>query len=107
MQDFLLGMISMAAAVAALLFFRFWRSSGDRFFLFFAAAFVVEATGRASFAAFSAASEFELLYYLGRLVTFALILLAIADKNLRHKPTRSAANSRDIPTKEDPANVQP
>lgn len=85
MQDFMLGMISMAAAVAALLFLRFWKTSGDRFFLYFAAAFVVEAIGRASFAAVSAASEYELVYYAARLVSFGLILVAVVDKNLRHR----------------------
>ena len=43
MEAFLLGMISMGFAVAALLFLRFWRSTQDRFFLFFAAAFGVGA----------------------------------------------------------------
>lgn len=89
MEEFMLGMISMAAAVAALLFLRFWRSSGDRFFLFFAAAFGIEAVGRASFAAVISASEYELVYYLLRLASFGLILVAIVDKNLRHGPGSS------------------
>ena len=86
MQNFLLGMISMAAAIAALLFLRFWRTSGDRFFLFFAAAFAIEAVGRASFAIVNGASEYGLVYYLVRLASFGLILVAIADKNLRRAP---------------------
>ena len=50
MEQFLLGTISMGFAVAALLFLRFWRSSHDRLFLFFAASFAIESVNRAVFA---------------------------------------------------------
>jgi len=84
MQLFLLGMISMGCAVASLLFLRFWRTSRDRFFLFFAAAFALEAINRAVFAWVGPlASEYQLGYVLTRLVAFVLILVAILDKNTR------------------------
>ena len=84
MQLFLLGMISMGCAVAALLFLRFWRTSRDRFFLFYAAAFALEAINRAVFAWIGpTASEYQLGYVLTRLVAFVLILVAILDKNTR------------------------
>ncbi|WP_202594004.1 DUF5985 family protein [Noviluteimonas dokdonensis] len=80
----MLGMISMGCAVAALLFLRFWRTSRDRFFVFFAAAFAIEAVNRAVFAYIGpGASEYQLGYVLARLVAFALILVAILDKNTR------------------------
>lgn len=82
MESFLLGMISMGCAVAALLFLRFWRSSRDRLFLFFAAAFAIEAINRMIFAAYGQdSSEYQLGYVLARLGSFLLILAAIVDKN--------------------------
>lgn len=85
MQLFLLGMISMGALVAALLFLRFWRSGRDRLFLWFAAAFALEALNRAFYAFQGARDEATLPYLLARLVFFALILAGIIDKNLRRR----------------------
>lgn len=82
MQLFLLGMISMGCAVAALLFLRFWRTSQDRLFLYFAVAFGLEAANRALYAWNGARSEEVTLYFSLRLVAFALILWAIVEKNL-------------------------
>lgn len=48
MDLMLLGAISMASLVAGLFFLRFWRDTGDRFFLFFAVAFLVEGVNRAA-----------------------------------------------------------
>ena len=81
MQLFLLGMISMGFAVAALFFLRFWRDSRDRLFLYFAIAFALEAANRAIFAFNGARSEEVTLYFSLRLVAFLLILWAIVDKN--------------------------
>ncbi|MUV14694.1 DUF5985 family protein [Noviluteimonas gilva] len=86
MEPLLLGMISMGSAVAALLFLRFWRSTQDRFFLFFAAAFFVESINRFVFATIGAsASEHQFGYVLARLAVFVLILIAILDKNVIRK----------------------
>ena len=84
MQQFLLGTISMGFAVAALLFLRFWRSSHDRLFLFFAASFAIESVNRAVFAWLGGqAAEYQLGYVLARLLSFLLIIVAILDKNTR------------------------
>ena len=83
MQMFMLGMISMGSAVAALLCLRFWRTSHERLFLWFAAAFLCEAVNRAVFAWQGAGDEAALPYLLARLVFFRWILGGIADKNLR------------------------
>ena len=86
MDLFLLGAISMACAVAGLLFLRFWRNSGDRFFLFFALSFFIEAANRAIFALSGARQEEAGLYYLIRLGSYALILCAVIAKNRpRHR----------------------
>lgn len=87
MQLFLLGAIAMGCAVAALFFFRFWRSTGDRFFLYFALSFLIEAVNRTMFALTGARQEEAGLYYLIRLGSYLLILWAIFAKNF---PRRSS-----------------
>jgi len=82
MTLFLLGAIAMGCAIASLLFLRFWRSSGDRLFLYFALSFLVEAANRALFALNGAHREDATLYYLIRLGSYLLILWAIVEKNL-------------------------
>jgi hypothetical protein len=87
MQLFLLGMICMGSAVAGLLFLRFWRSSHDRLFLWFAAAFFLEAANRAVFAWQGARDEATAPYLIARLVFFLLIFIGIVGKNLRSRRT--------------------
>ena len=81
MDDMLLGAIAMASMVAALFFLRFWRSTGDRFFLFFALAFLIEGINRIVLAPVAQANDETPAYYLIRLLTYGLILYAILDKN--------------------------
>ena len=45
-NELLLGGIALACVVAGLFFWRFWRTSRDRFFLLFAISFWVEAANR-------------------------------------------------------------
>ena len=81
MTQMLLGAIAMASLIAGALFARFWRRTRDRFFLFFAASFWLEGINRFLMGIFPGTSEDEPLYYLIRLVAFALILVAIGEKN--------------------------
>jgi len=84
MPQFLLGAVAMASLVAAAFFWRFWRQTHDRFFMLFAAAFLLEAINRTTLAAIgSVTEEQEPLFYLVRLFSFVLILVAVVDKNLR------------------------
>src|SRR4029079_6437337 len=46
LTTFLSGAISLACAVVALFFLRFWRSTHDTFFILFALSFALEAVGR-------------------------------------------------------------
>jgi hypothetical protein len=46
MNAMLAGAIAMASIVISLFFFRFWRSTRDRLFLFFAISFLLEALNR-------------------------------------------------------------
>jgi hypothetical protein len=82
----LLGAIAMASLVVALFFLRFWLRSRDSFFLFFSAAFLIEAVSRVVLAFEPASDEYEPLYYLPRLLAFSLIALAVILKN---RPRRS------------------
>lgn len=85
MKHMLLGAIATASFIAGLFFLRFWKTTRDRFFLFFAVSFWLEAANRI----IQAFIEFNLenvpIIYPIRLVAFGLILFAIADKNWPRK----------------------
>lgn len=78
-----MGAIAMASAVAALFFLRFWRDTGDRLFVIFAAAFLLLAATRIGLVLAHGREEPETYWYWVRLVAFLLILAAIIDKNRR------------------------
>jgi hypothetical protein len=81
MNDILMGAIAMASMVTALFFLRFWRSTRDRFFLFFALSFFLEGCNRILMATINLPDEDAPGFYLIRLVAYAFILIAILDKN--------------------------
>lgn len=77
---YLLGALAMACVVAALFFFRFFRDTRDRLFLWFGISFLVEGLNR-SLAALQVLQPDETpLYYGIRLLAYSLILWAIAEK---------------------------
>jgi hypothetical protein len=82
MTDLITGAICMGSLVIALFFMRFWRDSGDRFFLYFAASFFIEGLHRLYSALHDAGAEDSPLHYLIRLLAYGLILWAILEKNL-------------------------
>ena len=77
----LLGALAMASFTISLIFLRFWKTTRDRFFLFFAAAFFIEAVRRVLLGAISHSNEQEPLFYILQLVAFLVIVYAIVDKN--------------------------
>lgn len=81
MNGLLLGAVVTASFVAALFFLRFWRATSDRFFLFFALSFFIDAIDRLLIASNPFSSEDGPQYYLIRLIAYGLILYAIIDKN--------------------------
>ena len=83
MEQLLMGAIAAGSLVAGLFFFRFWRQTRDRFFLFFAGSFWLEALNRIALVVVEHASEQEPLFYLVRLLAYGLILAAIWQKNRR------------------------
>lgn len=86
MINYLLGALSMASLVAALYFFKFWKRTRDRFFLFFSAAFFIEAVNRALifFVTTPENQPFSFPYVI-RLMSFCLFLFALVDKNIKKR----------------------
>ena len=82
MDHMILGVIATASMVVALFFIRFWRSTRDRFFLFFAMSFGIEGLNRIiSGLTYELNNEDSPVYYLIRLVSYSLIVIAILEKN--------------------------
>ena len=81
MIQMLSGALAVASLLAALYFLRFWRHTGDRFFLYFALSFALEGLNRIALGMASEASEDHPLFYGVRIVAYGLIVLAIWQKN--------------------------
>jgi hypothetical protein len=84
-NDFLAGAIVMGFFVAALLFLKFWRRSGEALFLAFAAAFLLFGVTQALLALGGFLAEERSWLYLLRLAGFLLILLAFWLQNRRQR----------------------
>ena len=81
MNEILVGAIAAGCITASLFFFRFWRSTRDRFFLLFALSFLIEGVNRVVLYESVGLSEDAPIYYIIRLVAYGPILAAIIDKN--------------------------
>ena len=81
MPQMLMGAIALASFVAGLFFFRYWRSTRDTFFLYFALSFWIEAANRVALGLLVQATEFEPVVYIVRIVAYGLIVVAILQKN--------------------------
>ena len=86
MDFMLLGAISMASLIAGLFFLRFWKDTGDRFFLFFAISFLIEGVNRAALGFTADPNEGRPFFYFVRFLSFLLILIAIVQKNMTKNP---------------------
>jgi hypothetical protein len=86
MELFLLGAIAMASLIIGLFFLRFWKDTGDRFFLLFGSSFFVEGLNRAALGLTANPNEGLPFFYFVRFLSFVLILIAIGDKNLAKRP---------------------
>lgn len=80
---FLHGAVSMACAIAGVLFLAYGRDSRDRLFVFFAVAFWVLGINWVSVAAVAPSAEHRHWFHAIRLVAFAFITFGIVDKNRR------------------------
>lgn len=81
MTLFLSGAIFLGNLVVAMFFLHFWKKTGDRFFGLFALAFVALSITRIALAIVDEANEERDYLYFLRLLSFAIILVAIIDKN--------------------------
>ena len=86
MHQMLIGAIAAGWLVAGLFFFRFWHHTRDRFFLWFALSFWIEAANRVALGTLTGASEDNPLFYIFRLIAYGLIILAIWQKNRPPRP---------------------
>lgn len=85
---FLDGVLTTLFLAVAVFFVRYWRGSGDRLYAMFSLSFLVLAVNRLFLAqsrGVSPLQEHQVMLYVIRLAAFALILLAILDKNRRHR----------------------
>jgi hypothetical protein len=92
LNSILVGAIAACFIIAALFFFRFWRATRDRFFLWFALSFALEGVNRVLLYLLVGPNEDAPLYYLVRLVAYGLIIVAIVGKNREaaREPHRTA-----------------
>lgn len=81
MEQMLTGAIATGWLVAGLFFFRFWRQTRDRFFLWFALSFWLEAGDRVAIGLLTNNAEDNPAIYSLRVLAYGLILLAIWQKN--------------------------
>jgi hypothetical protein len=81
--SFLYGILTCLCATAVLFFIRYWALARDRFFVFFAVAFVALGANWALLVGRHARDEYTVYFYLLRLFAFVLILAGIIDKNRR------------------------
>ena len=79
--DLISGGTVVAGLVIALFFLRYWRQTHDRLFLMFAGGFLTFALSRLILAFLEEDDEGRVFVYTLRLLAFALILIAIVDKN--------------------------
>ena len=86
MHEFLTGIVAAGFLIAAMFFFRFWKTTRDAFFAILAIAFVLFAANQAGVALLEVFHEEQSWIYLLRLVGFALLLVAIALKNIPGRP---------------------
>lgn len=87
----LLGAVTMASFTVSMFFLRFWKTTHDRFFLFFSVSFFMEGISRILLSIVNYADEYGPLIYSIRLLAFLVILFAIIDKNWIRK-----SNGADI-----------
>jgi len=82
MTNYLLtGAIGMASLIAALFFLRFWKTTRDRFFLYFAVSFLIQGVNRFFLAQGVNAMDDTPIGYFFRLLAYMLIVIAVVEKN--------------------------
>jgi len=80
------GLLACAAAISALLFFKSYAKTRDRLFAQFATAFALLALERLIIPLAVFGAEHQWWIYGVRLIAFAIIIIAIVDKNRAAAP---------------------
>jgi hypothetical protein len=83
-DGFILGFVATAALVAGMFFLRFWRRTHDILFLAFATAFLFQAAASTATVFMRNPIGVSFWFYLGQILTYLLIILAILSKNFRN-----------------------
>ena len=91
------GIACAGALSAGIFFYRFWRLSGDRFFLWFTAAFALLAIQWMALVGANPDAESRPYYYLLRLLAFLFIIAAAIQKNRRLGPRRTDEPGAHLP----------
>jgi Ca2+/Na+ antiporter len=81
MSDFLAGVLFAMSLVASLYFWRSWRDTADRLFVYFGWAFALLAVHWATLVLIPPHLEAQHRLYLVRLAAFVLLLIGIVQKN--------------------------
>ena len=89
----LLGAVIMGDLVASLFFVRFWKMTGDRFFLFFAASFIAIAVSRVVVDEGIPPFGYEPLGYMIRVASYLFIVAGILYKNRGVRGNRAMVRS--------------
>lgn len=93
MNAMLSGGIATLSIIAGVFFLRYWRSSRDRFFLYFAASFLIEGVNRFVLYLMVGLQEDAPAYYIVRLIAYGLIVFAIVAKNRERRAPMPGATT--------------
>jgi hypothetical protein len=85
----LLGAVIMGDVIAGLFFVRFWKMTGDRFFLFFAASFITIAISRVVADEGIPPFGYEPFGYMLRILSYLCIIAGILYKNAGARSSRT------------------
>ncbi|HVY07845.1 MAG TPA: DUF5985 family protein [Burkholderiales bacterium] len=80
-HELMQGALVLGFLAIGVIFLRFWRDGGDRFFLYFALSFFVQAANRIALALLATPTESSPWHYCVRLLAYLLIIVAIIHKN--------------------------
>lgn len=99
MYQFISGLLVMGYAVAGSFFVKYWSTTRDRLFAWFAIAFWALALQRFAIIWSNpkwvlGQEEYHPGFYIARLCAFLLIIAAIVDKNYSHARSKNGAGER-------------
>jgi hypothetical protein len=85
-EQFIRGATALGSGVIALFFYRFWRTTRDALFFYFALCFMLFAGTRIGLGIVERGDEANTYFYFVRLMAFVLLIFGIIHKNREKKP---------------------